>query len=423
MFNQQLEQFLLAAINLDNQDPLAHYNTEFSRPSNSIGADLRGNSLGFMPIGFPPLLMSEAHKWGNLGHDGHFDGDHKWYTFHEWFEAPLAALLGCDATLSEAVIGNTLSVNNMHLLSLFYRKVVSENPGRNKIFVLESNFPSDLKSIEYIVNLITGDSNSHKYIVFGKPNEQGLYNHDEIVKQIQSRNDIALGFFEAINYKSGQRFDLKRLSETLHDVGAYIGVDLAHGIGNIPLELNAWNIDFATWCSYKYLNSGPGAVGGFYINNKNIDELSKHVPGWWGLDKETRFKNPENYTHAKGSRRFLASNDQIFNSLGLKAQLMLFNKYSFRDILNKHKALSTYLYDALKLVEGISIITPRNWDERGCQISFTTKKHDAEALVKTLANKHFCFCENRGQVLRAAPVAYNSYGEVSHFVRALNATQ
>jgi kynureninase len=422
MKNEKFEKFkelLGSATALDAADTIDMYPEAFSEVA---GSNLRGNSLGPMPKWFVHEVNRETHKWGQLGHDGHFEGQQKWWLFHEYFESPLAKLLGSRLNIEEgvieAVVGNSLSVNNMFALLALYRNAINKNPLQKKIIVPATMFPSDIQTVHAVIYQTIGEK-PDKYIIWLHPDKNGLYNHTEIVECIEASDDIALGCFEIINFKTGQRFDVEKIGMALHKKGAYLHVDLAHGIGNIPLNITDWGIDTAAWCSYKYLNSGPGAVGGLYVKHELCTELCPYPMGWWGLDKDTRFGDPKGYQPALGSRRFLASNDQIFNMLGLKAQLGLFEKYPLEEIFQKHKNISTYAYELLSYISAAQIITPSDWEKRGCQISFTVSPYAADGVLEMLKKKN-CFCEIRGSVLRIAPTAHNTYEEIAHFMRTLN---
>ncbi len=417
MTNKKWKDLLAKALQLDESDPLKNYVQEFSRPSGI--ADLRGNSLGFMPKRFPLIFANEAHKWGNLGHDGHLEGKEPWWIYGEQYEKPLAELLGCNGDVPEAVIGNSLSINNFLLILFALWKKKQE--GRTKVVTIATIFPSDLESIKSALRIIHGKMDIDEFLVIANPRGGETYDFARLCGIIGETKNLALGFFEMVNYKSGERFPVQDLAKQVHANGGFIGLDLAHGIGNMQLHMTDWNIDFSTFCSYKYLNGGPGGVAGFYIKEALIAELALLL-GWWGIDKDTRFGPTENYKPAKGARRFLASNDPIFNSLGLKANLEIVTQYSFAAIEEKHKTISTYLYDLLSCIPQVGIITPTAWEHRGCQISFTTPQHAASGVLETLAKKHHCFGEIRGDILRAAPVAYNTYTEAATFAQALAKT-
>lgn len=409
---------LQQAQKLDENDPLRNYVNEFSHPSGL--ADFRGNSLGFMPKHFPLLFANETHKWGNICHDGHTTGkqEEQWWVYGEQYEKPLAELLGCNSEIPEAVIGNSLSINNFLLILFALWKM--KQRGKTKVITVSTIFPSDMESIKSALRIVHGKAAVDDLIIQVQPGTDELYDFNLLYKAIsQTGSDTALGFFEIINFKTGQRFPVKQLARHLHDTGALIGLDLAHGIGNIQLHMNKWGIDFATFCSYKYLNGGPGGVGGFYVQESLIEELGL-VLGWWGLDKDTRFGPSEGYRPARGVRRFLASNDPIFNSLGLKANLEIISQYSFAAIEQKHKDISAYLYDLLSCLPQLKIITPKEWDKRGCQISFKTPTCDPAKVLHFLDEKYHCYIERRGDVLRVAPVAYNTYAEVAIFAEKLH---
>lgn len=415
MKNDQLERLIGQAIVLDEQDPLKSYISKFARP-HGVVADLRGNSLGFMPRDFSQEIYTQARVWSDHGHNGHFHGDTPWWLYHEQFEPLLAELLGCDQDSPEAVVGGTLSHNNLTMLTTFLRYVIEKSEKKTKILTIKDFFPSDIKSIQAAVWSVLG-SQVNQNIVYIDSDENGLYDMDEICEVAEKDGGIGLAFLPVINYKTGQRFAIQKIAQALSKNDAILGLDLAHGIGNIPLHLNRHGVAFATWCGYKYLNGGPGAVGGIYVH-KDFHDIPD-AGGWWGLDKETRFGDPEGYTLAKGARRFLLSNDPIFNMQGVLVQLKIIQQYSFQDVVEKHKALSSYLYELLETINTVKIVTPKNWNLRGCQISFQTPGKNVRDVLEALESRGL-FCEDRGVVLRAAPVGYNTYSEVALFAEQLN---
>ncbi len=421
---KELKDKLEQAKSLDHNDPFKDWRKEFLFPIKTK-ADFRGNSLGPMPGFEVDRNFEEFTKtWRKYGHDGHFHQDENtmpWWRYHEMFEKNIAVLLGSDVSVPEAVVGNTLSVNNYILLLKFLR-LARDKSGSNKIVSLSTFFNSDQNSIKDALNIIYGDEGETYNIVI-KPDQKYLYSTEYLEAEIAKVEKLAIIFIPAICHQTGQRFDMDRLAIAAHEKGAYIGIDLAHAVGNIPLELSKWNIDFATFCSYKYLNGGPGGVGGLYVNKKHIDSF-KHSPGWWGSSPETRFGDPSQCLPSKGSRRFLASNDQIANMQGL---LTYFEKIDKRfgnnltPLFRKHKDLSQYAYDLLSPNPYIEIITPENFNERGAQISFKLPDvYKAESTVKYFSEEWKCFIESRGEILRAAFTAYNTYSEVAYFAKTLH---
>jgi kynureninase len=405
----KLEDLFNQASALDSADPLKEWVTMFPNHT-GILCDGRGNSLGRQPQGFKQALIKEAEVWEKYGHDGHFQGEHPWWTYHEFFEKGIAQFLGCDASIPEAVIGNTLSVNN-YLLLLEFMRLGRENLDDGAVISLESIFGSDTVSLKKAPKTIYEGESDNADIIFLKPDHGDLYSTEYIEEKIIA-HDASILFLPIICHKTGQRFEIERLAKICQTNDVLFGLDLAHGMGNIPLELSKWKIDFATFCSYKYMNGGPGGVGGFYINKGMLGSI-EDAPGWWGISKETRFGDPQEFKPAKGARRLLSSNDQIFNSIGLKLYLYHVEKFFGHDLaplFAKHTMLSQYTFDLLSSIRGVKVITPQHPDRRGCQISFRVPGHDVHEVLSFL-KANSCFIEDRGDVLRTAFVGYSTYGE------------
>ncbi len=418
-----LRGMLLKANPLDKTDPLSGWRGEFMFPYNSV-CDARGNSLGACPGAWLSHHMSShIDIWRHQGHDGHFSEEFDgvpWWRYHELFEEHIANLLGTDASVPEAVVGNSLSINN-YMLILEFLALARATTGKKKILTLSTFFNSDIESIKKAIYIMYGSEKVDEYCILVKPDKGDLYSMSHIKKAIaDAGDDLAMVFVPIVCHKTGQRFHVDQLAEVAHSYEAFIGVDLAHGIGNVPLQLSKWNIDFATFCSYKYLNGGPGGVGGFYVNKKHIDSLSR-PSGWWGISSETRFGPSENYLPAKGARRFLSSNDPILNMQALKTYLFKVRdlKGGWNAIFKKHEEISLYAHQTLSLIPGIEVITPLDFNDRGCQISFRVLGADVKTVLQFLKSKQ-CYVEDRGDILRSAFVAYNRYKEVAELAKALS---
>lgn len=416
---KNLINLLSQAVVLDFLDPIAHWRKNFILPVYLV--DARRNSLGAPSTEFTANLEEEARIWFEHGHDGHFfeSSDREaWWKYDEMFEEGIASLLGSDPSVPEAVVCNSLSVNNYMLL--LDHLALARKSGKKKIITLSTFFNSDLESIKKAISVVFGDDKVEDYCVQISPDEGDIYSTSYIKKAIEKVGDLAIVFIPAICHKTGQRFQLEELSRQAHIQGAYFGVDLAHAVGNIPLKLSEWDIDFATFCSYKYLNGGPGGIGGLYVNKKNIN-LFKHASGWWGISSDTRFGDPEDYEIAKGARRFVSSNAPIFNMQGLRTYLELLKKEFNGDLTplwDKHEKLSQYVHDILSAIPYVTVITPALFSDRGCQVSFRVKfKFPREVL--SVLKTHKCFAEDRGDVLRVAFGSYDTYSEVEMFAKIL----
>lgn len=381
-------------------------------------AEGRGCSLGAMPKLAKKLFERELDRWAKLGWDAHLEGENPWWTWSEQFEGLLSPIAGCGD--DEITIGNSLTVNVYILIGKMYREQRGKDKKLNKIMVPSNIFSSDLLAIKArLYEYGIPEDQVEKFIVYCHPGKHGLFNWDEVVAQIKKRKDIAIGWFEAVNYVSGQRAPLQKLSRALHAQGALFGVDLAHGLGNIELNLSMNGVDFSAGCSYKYENGGPGGVGILHVAKKH--HKKGMIAGWWGNLKETRFGDSSKFKSAKGIRKYLMSNDQVFNSIGLLAHLKSYEKFDFNKmILPKHEMISDFLYESLSTIEHVTIITSKDWDERGCQITFTINSphHDPHKLTKAL-RRMGCYVEPRFEYVRVAFVAYSSYEAVAIFTKHL----
>lgn len=426
--NQQetLSQLLDKSLELDRIDPLHSWRGNFLFPVMS-NSDARGNSLGSKPGHlFTQLLDEESDIWGKHGHDGHFFEELKskasiresWWLYDELFEIPISRLLGTNECVPEAVVCNSLSVNT-YMMTLDFMALVRES-GKKKIVTLSTFFNSDLESLKKVISILYGEENIDLLLIQIDPNDGDIYSTEYIADVISKVDDLGLVFIPAICHKTGQRFNMEKLAESAHSKGAYFGVDLAHAIGNIPLELSRWGVDYATFCGYKYLNGGPGGVGGLYVNKKHIDKF-KQPSGWWGISSETRFGDSSKYKPSKGARRFISSNAPVFNMQGLRAYLHLLQSEfpdSLEPMFKKHQDISEYTYKVLSAIPGVKVVTPRDWCNRGCQISFRIEGHDVTEVLSYLKDRKV-FVEDRGDVLRAAFVSYNTYEEVADLAKFL----
>ena len=403
---------------LDETDPLWELVAQFGL--NKDCADFRGNSLGLQPHGFEKLLLKQSRLWRKHRHDGHFVGDIPWWQKHRRYEETLASILGCHASIPEATVGNSLSVNSVLLLETFLQ--YKRDQPRKKyplpvVVTTATNFPADIASLRRSLHIVFGKDKYH--LVEIPPERNGLYDFKKVIGFIKAKPNIILGFFPGLCYITGQRFPIEELTEALHEKDAIAGFDLAHAAGNFRLSLHKWDVDFATLCTYKYLNAGPGAVGGLYVHERWYEVDLANGGGWWSIHEDHRFNPPQGrHVPAPGARRFLASNDPVFNMQGLEAWFDMVDEYGWGTILRKHQKLSDFFLKCLKCVDGMEIITPFEPEQRGCQFSFRTKL-DRDFVISELRKRN-CFCEPRGaDILRAAPVSYNTYMQAWYFCKAL----
>jgi kynureninase len=408
---------------LDEKDPLRDFRDKFFIPQHN-GTDcvyFTGNSLGLQPKTVSQFVQQELDDWAKMGVEGHFHAKNPWMPYHEIFPSQLSKIVGCKE--NEVVVMNSLTVN-LHLLMISFYRPTKE---RYKIICEAKAFPSDQYALETQVE--HHGFNPEDAIVEVKPRE-GEYaiRHGDIISTIkQFSNQTALILLGGVNYYTGQLFDMKAITEAAHSVGAYAGFDLAHAAGNVELKLHDWNVDFACWCSYKYLNSGPGGVAGIYINEKHAanTELPRFA-GWWGYTKETRFKMDKGFEAIPTAEGWQLSNAPILSMAAHKASLDIFEEAGMERLHAKRKMLSDYLLfiiDYCNKQSGekiIEVITPRSENERGCQVSMLMMKKGKE-IFDELTSQGAIADWREPNVIRVAPVPlYNSFEDIYRFGQIIN---
>ena len=407
------------AIKKDKEDPLNKYRNEFLIPTNNKGEDLIylcGNSLGLQPKKTSDYIQQELIDWAKFGVEGHTDAKHPWLPYHEFLTNSMAKIVG--AKPSEVVIMNSLTTN-LHLMMVsFYQ------PSKNKykILIERDAFPSDKYAVESQLKL-------HGYcekkgLIQWKPREgEELCRIEDLEQIMQEQGDeIALIMIGATNYYSGQLYPLKKITEIGHQYNCLVGFDLAHGVGNIQPNLHESGADFAVWCTYKYLNSGPGSLGGCFVHELHANNTKlKRFAGWWGHNKETRFNMRHEFDVLPGAEGWQLSNPAILSMAAIRASLDLFDKAGFSNLTKKSKSLTGFLE---YLIEGlnnpkINIITPKNPHDRGCQLSIQVK--EANRQLHTLLTQSGVISDWREpDVIRVAPTPlYNSYQDVYEFIQRL----
>jgi len=414
------------SIQLDKEDPIAEYRKEFLFPKASVipTTYFCGHSLGLQPKKAKDLFIQELEDWSTWGVEGHWKATNPWISYHQPFAKPLAVLTG--AYPDEVVAMNSLTTNLHFMLASFYR------PAGKKIKIITEgwNFPSDRFALESLVKLYGYDPK--KVIIELKPEKKGAYlTTQEICASIQKNKDsVALVMMSGVNYYTGQAYDMARISQAAHLAGAFAGFDLAHAIGNIPLQLHDWKVDFAVWCSYKYLNGGPGAVGGAFVHQQHgHDKTTPRMAGWWGHDQNTRFNLEGSYKPVSGAAGFQVSNAPVFNMIGLKASLDIYMEAGLPAINKKRKLMFDYLVFMLKALctpdPGkkffMHIITPLSANEHGSMLSIRIEKNLGKELVNLLTEKGYVVDWREPDVMRIAPVPlYNTYQEIYSFVLELS---
>lgn len=416
------ENNILFAKELDENDPLKHFRDQFYIPviNGKESIYFTGNSLGLQPKTTQEYVLNELEDWANFGVEGHFHATNPWLSYHEIFPNQLSKIVG--ALPEEVVVMNQLTVNLHLLMTSFYRPTKD----RFKIVCEAKAFPSDQYALESQVKL--HGLNPDEAIIEVSPREgEHIVRTEDILDTISKHKDsIAVVMFGGVNYYSGQVFDMEKITLAAHNVGAYCGFDLAHAAGNIELKMHDWNVDFACWCSYKYLNSGPGGVAGAYIHQKHItDKTLPRLAGWWGHDKASRFKMEKGFNPIETAEGWQLSNAPVLSMAAHKASLDIFEDAGMENLIPKGKMLSDYLLFILNEVNNgldkkiIEIITPS--DDKGCQVSILMLEKGKE-VFEALKQQGVIADWREPNVIRVAPVPlYNSFEDVYRFGEIIKA--
>lgn len=411
------ENSLAFAQKLDSSDSLQSFREKYFIPqvNGKEALYFTGNSLGLQPKSVLSALQTELEDWKNLGVEGHFHGKNPWFHYHKFLTNGAALVVG--AKPIEVVVMNQLTSNLHFLFVSFYRP----NQQRFKIIMEAGAFPSDMYLVESQVKF--HGFNPSEAIVEVKPREgEHTLRHQDILDTIEAHKDeLALVFFSGVQYYSGQVFNIKEITEKGHACGAVVGFDLAHAAGNIELKLNEWNVDFAAWCSYKYLNSGPGGVAGAFVHEKHATDSSlPRFAGWWGHDEQERFKMLKGFVPEEGAAGWQLSNAPVFSMAVHRESLNLFEAAGMSALTEKGKNLNAYLQfvieEAMKhnALLNFKIITPA-YPERGCQISLLTDDNDKMIFDYLTQNGVIADWRNPN-VIRLAPVPmYNTYQDIYTF--------
>ena len=407
------------AIKMDQNDELKSYRDSFHFPVDSNGNKIlyfTGNSLGLQPKTTKEAVEQELDDWANFAVEGHFKAKNPWMPYHELLTNDMAEIVG--AKPEEVVIMNSLTANLHFLMISFYNPTKK----RFKILIESDAFPSDRFAVKSQLKLHGFDPKNDLIEWSPRSNENLLRIEDlqEIIKK--NGDEIALILVGGVNYYTGQLLDLKKIAQIGHSKGCKVGIDLAHGVGNVNLKLHESGIDFAAWCTYKYLNSGPGSLGGIFVNNKHKKNKSlKRLTGWWGQNKSKRFKMREELDILNGAEGWQLSNPAILSMAAIKASLELFRKVGMNKLRMKSIKLTGYLeYLILQMNnKKIDIITPKDPNQRGCQLSIKLNNSN-KSLHKNLRLNNVITDWRDPNVIRCAPVPfYNSYQDVYNFVKIL----
>tara|TARA_B110000240_G_scaffold4641_1_gene5218 strand:- start:251 stop:1501 length:1251 start_codon:yes stop_codon:yes gene_type:complete len=403
------------ASELDAKDELRSYRNEFYIPLQKNGEEhiyMCGNSLGLQPKRTKEFLNQELDDWANFGVEGHFHAKNPWLPYHEFLAEGYAKIVG--AKTSEVVAMNTLTVN-LHLMMVSFYKPTKQ---RHKIIIEGDAFPSDIYAVESQIKH-HGFLPTTSLIKLRPRNRESSIRTEDIAAIIEREGDqIALIMLGGVNYYTGQVFDFQTITKLAHNKQINVGFDLAHAAGNIKLELHKWNVDFAVWCSYKYLNSGPGSVAGAFVHEKHHNANLPRFAGWWGHNKEERFKMPDKFNPIASAEGWQLSNPPILSLAAIRASLSIFDEVGMEKLLSKSKKLTDYLVFLLNSIETdrIEIITPK---ERGCQLSVRVKNGDKK-LFDSITAKGVIADWREPDVIRIAPIPlYNSFQDVFNFYTIL----
>ena len=409
------------ARHLDAADPLRPFRDRFLLPADLSGEPriyFCGHSLGLQPAGVRALLEQELEDWALLGVEAHFKGRTSWYGYHEVFRDVGARLVG--AVPGEVVMMNSLTVNLHLMLATFYRPT----PDRYHILTDEPTFPSDLYALQSHIRHHGFDPNEGLLTIKARPGEHTVRTEDVLALLEERGRATAVVMLNGVNFLTGQWFDMERITQAAHAQGCVVGWDLAHAAGNVVLRLHDGQVDFAVWCSYKYLNSGPGAVAGCFVHEKHgrNPDLPR-LAGWWGNDPGTRFRMhlEPHFVPRAGADGWQVSNPPILAMVPLRASLALFDEAGMPALRQKAERLTGYLEYLLdRLAPGrLELVTPRDPAQRGCMLSLLVKER-ARELAQALERAGVVCDFREPNVIRVAPVPlYNTYHDVWRFGQVL----
>lgn len=404
---------------LDQQDQLRHFRNEFHIPKTAGGKEVLyfcGNSLGLQPKKARAYVEQELNDWAHFGVQGHHEARHPWYSYHEILTESMARILG--ALSIETVVMNTLSVNIHLMMVSFYQP----NPNRFKILIEHSCFPSDRYAVESQIRFHGYDPKEALIILQPKPGSD--YISREQIEQVfdQQGEKIALAVIGSVNYYTGQAYPISFMTQLAHQKGCMIGFDLAHGAGNLLLNLHDDGPDFAIWCGYKYLNGGPGSLAGCFVHERHAYNADlPRFAGWWGHNKNMRFKMEPHFEVMPGAEGWQLSNPPILPMACLHASFELFDRAGMPALRQKSIQLGNVLFNLLSELNhpNIEVITPLNEDERGSQLSIKLKNAD-KRLFHQICSRGVIADWREPDVIRIAPVPlYNSFCDVYDFIEIL----
>ena len=410
------------AVALDRGDPLGRFRDEFHVPRGADGGEeiyFAGNSLGLLPKRTARFVEEELEKWKRLAVRGHFEGENPWLPYHELLAEPMARLVGASPT--EVVTMNSLTVNLHLMMTSFYRP----SRERHRILLEEHAFPSDDYAVESQARLHGFDPAEALVRLRADGGAHAIEAADVARVLERDGESIALVLLPGVQYYTGQAFDIEGITRLAHAKGCVAGFDLAHAAGNLVLRLHDANVDFAVWCTYKYLNSGPGSVGGCFVHERHGTRRDlPRLSGWWGHDKESRFRMEPGFQPIPGAEGWQLSNPPILSLAAIRASLDVFMEAGGMEPLReKSLRLTGYLEWLLEREVGdaVEILTPADPNRRGCQLSLrVASKGSGRAVFERLEASGVACDWREPDVIRVAPVPlYNRYAEVHRFVEIL----
>lgn len=402
---------------LDQNDELKSYREKFHFPLDSKGNEtiyFTGNSLGLQPKQTRDYINQELDDWAKYGVEGHFHAKNPWMPYHEFLTEKLAKVVG--AKPLEVVAMNSLTTN-LHLLMVsFFRPL-----GKKRKIIIENNeFPSDIYAVKSQLKFHGLHPEKDLIIAKGK-NGSDIIETEDILQLIRDNADeTSMLMFAGVNYYTGQFFDIEAITKECHKHNIIAGFDLAHATGNVVLKLHDWNVDFAAWCSYKYLNAGPGGIAGAFVHEKHKNHDGPRFEGWWGTDKKTRFLMKPQFDAMEGVEAWQLSNPPIFQLAALNSSLEIFNEVGIEKLREKSEKLSNYIDYLLSTLDSdkIQVITPKNLKERGCQLSL--RINNGKSVFNRLMEEGVIADWREPDVIRIAPVPlYNSFSDIYKFYKII----
>lgn len=371
-----------------------------------------GNSLGLQPIMARHYVNEVLNDWAEMAVDGHFYARNRWFDYHKLLTPALARLTGSEQ--SEVATMGSLT-GNLHLLMVSFYQPKGK---RTKILMEAGAFPSDQYMVESQVRFHGLNPDEHIVEVAPRQGERVLHMED-IVKAIQKEGDsLALVLFSGVQYLTGQLFDIETITQEGHKAGAFVGIDLAHAIGNVPLHLHRWQVDFAAWCTYKYLNGGPGSIGGLFVHEKHGQNSTlPRFAGWWGYEEDTRFLMQKGFKPIAGAQGWQLSNENILSMTSLRASLELFDQVPL-DWLEEHrKELNSHLEKVIRKFSDLKVVTPKS---RGAQLCFSVQNGRGKELFQHLHQSHILGDWREPDIIRLTPAPmYNTHKEIDRVEEAM----